>query len=604
MRPLSRHDVSGALQAFVRRALKERRLHFRIRSYSGNPYLMLLFRPRPPFTAAALVLAAVGALFTALTVLMTWPQAREFATHAADHQDVYFNMWRLGWFAHALASSPSTLFQGNIYYPEPNTLAFSDAMVVESLIASPLLWAGIRPVLVHNLLLLGAIVASAIAMFLLVNRLTRNRAAGVIAGIIFAFAPYRFEHYMHMELQWTMWMPLALWAVHRTIDSGRWQHGLQAGCFVALQMLSSVYYGIFLATLLPLVTGLLLLTVPRPQALRALKALAVGAAAAAIVCSIYALPYRAAARQVGPRPPDQIRQFSAQPSDYLVATPGNRIYGGLFESQGERRLFPGIVAVLLAIAGLLLRRATLTWLVYLVAMAAAFDMSLGLHSYAYRFLYDHVARLLRTTRSGPPRHLRRHVSGCTCGEWLRRLTRRGDSNRPPPAGNTDSLRAAARIFRDFTRARSLRQCGATDLRAPPEAAPGSRGGIPGASEECHSRTRRPVYVHVHVPLEAARQRLQRPPSAVIPPPARATAVVSRRHIARRPSAGRREVCSRPPLGLSERETAVARSSDVSGTGRPGELEGWQGTGHFVSAGVTLTVKRCSDAVRLSAVFTT
>src|SRR6185436_254494 len=96
------------------------------------------------------------------------------------------------------------------------------------------------------------------------------------------------------------------------------------------------------------------------------------------------------ARQVGPRPPDQIRQFSAQPSDYLIATPDNRIYGGLFESQGERRLFPGIVAVLLAIAGLLLRRARLTWLVYLVALAAAFEMSLGLHSYWYRFLYDHV----------------------------------------------------------------------------------------------------------------------------------------------------------------------------------------------------------------------
>ena len=74
---------------------------------------MHLFRPRQPFIAAALALAAVGAIFTALTVLMTWPQARELATRAADHQDVYFNMWRLGWFAHALASSPSTLFQAN-----------------------------------------------------------------------------------------------------------------------------------------------------------------------------------------------------------------------------------------------------------------------------------------------------------------------------------------------------------------------------------------------------------------------------------------------------------------------------------------------------------
>jgi hypothetical protein len=351
---------------------------------------MQVLRQRQAFTSAAATLAGVAAFFTALTVLMTWPQARWFPTHALDHQDVYFNMWRLGWFAHALVSSPSTLFQANIYYPEPNTLAFSDAMVVESLIALPMLLAGTRPVLVHNLLLFAAIVASAVGMFVLVERLTRNRAAAVIAGIIFAFAPYRFEHYMHMELQWTVWMPWALWALHRTIESGRPLHGLQTGLFVALQMLSSVYYGVFLATILPLVGGLLLLSVPRAQALGALKALALGAGAAAVVCSIYALPYRAAAKQVGPRPPDHVSKFSAQPSDYLVATPDNRIYGSLFASEGERRLFPGLVALLLALAGLLMRRPTVTFLVYFLAMVVAFEMSLGMHGYMYRFLYDHV----------------------------------------------------------------------------------------------------------------------------------------------------------------------------------------------------------------------
>lgn len=35
---------------------------------------------------------ATLALFTLLTVVMTWPQARQLATHATDHQDVYFNM--------------------------------------------------------------------------------------------------------------------------------------------------------------------------------------------------------------------------------------------------------------------------------------------------------------------------------------------------------------------------------------------------------------------------------------------------------------------------------------------------------------------------------
>jgi hypothetical protein len=346
--------------------------------------------PQLPIASAASRAAAIGLLFTTLTVVMTWPQARHVATHAADHWDVYFNMWRLAWFAHALASAPSTIFHGNIFYPEPHALTFSDAMVIEGLVAAPLLWAGVPPVLVHNGLLLGAVIASATGMFVLVERLTRNRQAAVIAGIIFAFAPYRFDHYMHMELQWTMWVPWALWAVHRTIESGRPLHGLQAGLFVALQMLSSVYYGVFLATLLPLVAGLLLLSLPKSQARRAFGALALGGIAAAIICSLYALPYLSASRRVGQRSADEIGQFSAQPHDYLVATPDNRIYGKVFESPPERRLFPGMVAVLLAIAAVLARPRPRTAVVYLMASLVAFEMSLGFHGYIYRFLYEHL----------------------------------------------------------------------------------------------------------------------------------------------------------------------------------------------------------------------
>jgi len=345
---------------------------------------------RLPIASAASRFAAILVLFTTLTVVMTWPQARYVATHASDHWDVYFNMWRLAWFAHALASAPSTIFDGNIFYPEPHVVAFSDAMVVEGLVAAPLLWAGVPPVLVHNSLLLGAVIVSAAGMFVLVERLTGNRAAAVIGGIIFAFAPYRFDHYMHMELQWTVWVPWALWAVHRTIESGRALHGLQAGVFVALQMLSSVYYGVFLATLLPLVAGLLLLSLPRSQAIRAFGALALGGVAAAIVCSLYALPYLAASRQVGRRPTHEINKFSAQPYDYLAATPDNRIYGDAFDNPPERRLFPGIVAVLLAIAAVFPRPRTGTAIVYLMALAAAFELSLGFHGYMYEFLYAYV----------------------------------------------------------------------------------------------------------------------------------------------------------------------------------------------------------------------
>src|SRR4030095_13162000 len=124
-----------------------------------------------------------GALFSVLAAIMPWPQVRHLTTHAWPHDDVFFNMWRIGWIAHALAESPTDLLDGNIFYPERRTLTFSDAVLVESAIAAPLLWAGVPIVLVHNLVLLAGIVLSAAGMWLLVSKLTGSAAAGITGGI-------------------------------------------------------------------------------------------------------------------------------------------------------------------------------------------------------------------------------------------------------------------------------------------------------------------------------------------------------------------------------------------------------------------------------------
>ena len=328
-----------------------------------------------------------------LTIVMTWPQAAGMIDRAAPHHDVYFNLWRLEWFAHALATRPSHLLDGNIFYPEERTLTLSDAMVVEGTVATPLVWLGLPPLLVHNLLLLGAIALSGAAMFLLVSTLTHSRGAGLIAGVVFAFVPYRFEHYMHMELQWTIWMPLAFLTLHRTLDAGRMRDGLLLGALVALQMLSSIYYGIFLATLMSLCALLLVVSDRRASIKRSLLALAAGGILAIAVIGAYAVPYIETRDSVrGERPTEQILMFSARPSSYLVATPTNWMYGRMFQGRGrgERRLFPGLIVLVLALCGLLLRPPSARVIVYLIALVAAFEMSLGFSGHTFRFLYDHV----------------------------------------------------------------------------------------------------------------------------------------------------------------------------------------------------------------------
>ena len=149
----------------------------------------------------------------------------------ARHHDVYFNMWRLAWVAHALTTAPATSSTATSSIPSRARCTFSDAMIVEGPRTPPLMWAGAagarpQPAAARRHCHIRA------GIFVPGGQLTGSAGAGLTAGVVFAFAPYRFEHYMHMELQWTIWIPWAFWALHRTFETGEWRTGLLVGVFM------------------------------------------------------------------------------------------------------------------------------------------------------------------------------------------------------------------------------------------------------------------------------------------------------------------------------------------------------------------------------------
>ena len=331
----------------------------------------------------------IAALFTLLTVVMTWPMARVLGSRSVEHHDVFFNVWRLAWIEHALATS-SALFDGNQFYPERQVLAYSDAMLVEGLIAAPLFAAGLKPLLIHNLMLLGAIAASGVGMFTLARHLSRSTGAAIVAGLVFAFAPYRFGHIMHMELQWTMWIPWAFWAMQRTLETGRLRFGLLTGAFLALQIGSSIYYGIFLAILLTVAGAVQLVRVAPSQRLKTIGVFAAGALVAASVAIPYSKPYRDATGRVGIRAIPEILMHSAKPSDYLLVSEGNLLYGPAHAAPPELALFPGYVALVLALVAVVAIRPSAVMFSYVIGLLLAFDLSLGLNGIVYPVLHEHV----------------------------------------------------------------------------------------------------------------------------------------------------------------------------------------------------------------------
>ena len=340
-------------------------------------------------------LAALGALvFVAgVAVFVTWPQALHMRDSIFSHHDPYFSIWRLSWIAHALTTSPLHLFDANIFYPAKGTLAYSDAMLLEGLIAAPFLWARVSPVLVYNILFMAGFVGSGLAMFVLARRLTGATGPALVSAAVFTMAPYRIEHAMHLELQWAMFVPLTFWALHRAMDDPSWKFGILAGVGFGLQFLSCVYYGLFLAILLVAFLPMLLL-VSGPRAWSAVPGLAIGFGVALVLTLPYMWPYLSASRALGGRDPSEIARYSATATNYFSASSLNWLWGWTSDRWGSRelRLFPGVVALLLAFFSITNRSWRWT-LLYATMAILAIDLSFGVNGMAYRWLSDNVSAL-------------------------------------------------------------------------------------------------------------------------------------------------------------------------------------------------------------------
>ena len=356
----------------------------------------------PPRTSSRRLLVGTFALLTGLTAVMTYPQFLYLGSGVSDVGDPLLNTWALSWVAHQLPNAPARLFDGNIFYPQRGTLAFSESLIMPALIVAPLSWVGVGPIFVYNVVFLSALVFSGLGVTLLVLELTGEARAAIVAGIIFAFLPFRMDHYPHLQLQQTQWIPLTMWALHRVMRSGRLADGAKLGMFAAFQMLSCVYFGVFLIPYAAVVALLLLAAEARiakrgPGVVlrydRGLKRrLLVFGVAAAVYLALVApvgRAYVAASGVVGVRSIDEVASGSATARNYLAAPRTNVLYGRWADTFGtdERRLFPGAVAFALALVGVWRLRSAAQF-AYGVALLLAFDLSLGFNGLSYRVLWN------------------------------------------------------------------------------------------------------------------------------------------------------------------------------------------------------------------------
>ena len=359
----------------------------------------------PPSAREGAVVFLAG---VALAIVMFWPLVLHLDRDVPkDLGDSLLTAYLIGWNGHALLHQPLDWWQANTFWPNPDALAFSDALIGYTPLA--LLGSGFRATIWHyNVAFLAAYGLAFAGMYLLARELGINRAAAVVAGVAFAYSPWRWAQGAHLHVLSSGGIPLCLMLLLRGYRRQR-PAAVVAGWLVAAwQVLIGVSLALQLLYLLAIVAAIGVVVwwrAGRPEPPRRMVAATAGGL---VVLAIVSVAVARAYERVADEYPESHRTlahvavFSPPPRSFLAAPADNFVWGDItggardgLRSVSEQALFPGVLVLALAVFGLfsdVWPRRLRIGLAAAVLIAAVFSMGLTFLDgrITYRLLFDYA----------------------------------------------------------------------------------------------------------------------------------------------------------------------------------------------------------------------
>lgn len=304
------------------------------------------------------------ALFLALALLFSWPLVLRLSREipaSGQPVDPQHILYGLNWGATALLENPLDYFHATFFFPYSHSMAFLDQMFSLALLAAPVLLATGNWVASYNVTWILTFALSGWGAFLLTRHLTESTPAAYLAGILYAFHPFRYHSAGILHVVGMMWIPFALLMLHRWVQTERSGYLFAFLAFSLAQFLASGYTGAFL--ILAAGLYLIVLLVLSRDAVRGLlrrrwRTLILVVALGVVLLLPFLWP---ALRSVVGDPAHrrslgETALWSALPADFLTPAPGS-LFRRLAPFAGAARqpLFSGWVASFLVAAWILTR---------------------------------------------------------------------------------------------------------------------------------------------------------------------------------------------------------------------------------------------------------
>lgn len=202
-----------------------------------------------PFFRAAQPWVIVTIAYTAITLLMTYPVAKQMTTHlaGASNGDTLEFVWSMWWWKYSLFDlhqNPADI--SIINYPVGMNFPLISTMSQVFVLGLPLT-SLISPTFAYNSLFLLSIILSGVSGYALARSLTQHDVAAFVGGLIWAFFPNNMGHALagHLFLFSFFSFPLLILIWKRFFEQPTVQVGLWAALALGLAMTTHSIYLIY-----------------------------------------------------------------------------------------------------------------------------------------------------------------------------------------------------------------------------------------------------------------------------------------------------------------------------------------------------------------------
>jgi len=144
------------------------------------------------------------------TIIFFWPLITRIGTYS-EGGDAMFNAWTLARDQHCILRQGCPNYSnGNIFYPNKDSMLYSETQLSASVVTLPLHFIDQNPIFANNVLTIVSFFLSGWFLYLLAKFLSKgHEVVSITAGLVYEFAPFRMASIFHLQNLCIFGLPLA-----------------------------------------------------------------------------------------------------------------------------------------------------------------------------------------------------------------------------------------------------------------------------------------------------------------------------------------------------------------------------------------------------------